>query len=924
MPKSKFLRAVALCTAVLGVGAFSLAGCKKNEQEHVHQWSSYIPDGASGHHRVSLCPDHDEVSEKQEAHDTNGKDGACSKCGYGASSTVPVTGVEISGKTSVKVNGKIVLTAKVSPDDATSQSVAWSITSGADYATINGESGLLEGKAQGSVKVCATAGGVSGYYDVEVVEGGSVVSVTGVSLDKTSAELTVGKADLTLTATITPDDADDQSVSWSSSNTAAATVKNGVVHAVAAGSAIITVTTNDGNKTAQCSVTVKAGSAETGKDPSKPSDPIQTPEEPEISGPVQGGPTITKASAGELETAYVEWTAADNAKWYNVYYSPNGENDWVKLDDPLVRQYKDYFRADALGLKAGSYDMKVVPVSGADAEATQYAASATKMAVYAQDRSGYAFTGGNVPGAYKADGTLKDNAQVLYITAATAKTVTTTVNRKGKPTEAAGFQTIIDTRQDSNDETPLCFRIVGKVSLSDLDHISSSEEGLQIKGTTNITIEGVGNDGTIYGFGMLIRNTTNTEIKNLGVLNFMDDGVSVDTDNSYLWMHNLDIFYGGPGGDADQAKGDGSLDIKKSKYCTVSYNHFWDSGKCCLLDASVASSGGSNYMTYHHNWFDHSDSRHARVRNATAVHIYNNYFDGNSKYGVGTTSGSSAFVENNYFRSTSNSTKAMMIAAQGTDAKGDGTFSGETGGMIKAYGNTFDLPYKPISHKTSATDFDYYEASSRSEIVPSSVTTKAGKTYSNFDTASDMYEYSVDTAEQAKKNVTRYAGRVDGGDLKWDFNNETEDGNYAIITELKSKVVGYSASVVKIGAVPVTGGGSGSGGETGGETGGGTLPEGVTKVEFKKGTYPAGITVNGNYDSKTGYLKLESSTVVTIKLGEAKTLTIHTNTANKKIKINGAVKTTGGKGEVTVTLAANETLTIQKGDSMQLEYVLFS
>lgn len=163
--------------------------------------------------------------------------------------------------------------------------------------------------------------------------------------------------------------------------------------------------------------------------------------------------------------------------------------------------------------------------------------------------------------------------------------------------------------------------------MSDLDHISSSEEGIQIKGASdyqnmNLTIEGIGSDATINGFGFLIRNCSNVEIRNLGIINFMDDGISVDTNNKNLWLHNNDFFYGNPGGDSDQAKGDGSLDIKKSQYITVSYNHFWDSGKSCLVDATKATTGGANYLTYHHNWFDHSDSRHPRVRNASAIHIY--------------------------------------------------------------------------------------------------------------------------------------------------------------------------------------------------------------------------------------------------------------------------------------------------------------
>ena len=83
----------------------------------------------------------------------------------------------------------------------------------------------------------------------------ATVSVTGVSLDKTELSLTVGGTE-TLTATVAPDNATDKTVTWTSSNPSVATVENGVVTAVSAGTATITVTTDDGGKNATCTVTV--------------------------------------------------------------------------------------------------------------------------------------------------------------------------------------------------------------------------------------------------------------------------------------------------------------------------------------------------------------------------------------------------------------------------------------------------------------------------------------------------------------------------------------------------------------------------------------------------------------------------------------------------------------------------------------------
>ncbi len=82
--------------------------------------------------------------------------------------------------------------------------------------------------------------------------------VTGVSLDKTEATLKIGKT-LTLTATVAPANAGNKNVTWSSDREGVAIVENGVVTAVAEGTANITVTTEDGNYTATCAVTVNAG-----------------------------------------------------------------------------------------------------------------------------------------------------------------------------------------------------------------------------------------------------------------------------------------------------------------------------------------------------------------------------------------------------------------------------------------------------------------------------------------------------------------------------------------------------------------------------------------------------------------------------------------------------------------------------------------
>lgn len=524
-------------------------------------------------------------------------------------------------------------------------------------------------------------------------------------------------------------------------------------------------------------------------------------------------------ATGWLESAYVEWSTDYKADSYNAYVKEK-DGEYVKLDDELIRHYKtdkDYYRADALGLKEGTYIMKVVPVKDGK-EVASKALETEEIAVASHDRSGFAFSSDSKyktgSGAYNDYGTLKQDAVVLYVTKDTAKTVTMTVKTDtNKTTKCVGIQNIIDALQKGKETRPVDIRIIGTVTKNDLDKISSSSEGLQVKGKSaysdmKLTIEGVGSDACIKDFGILVRNAANVEIRNLSVLNFMDDGISIDTSNCNIWVHNLDIYYGQAGSDSDQKKGDGSIDVKKSQYCTIAYNHFFDSGKCGLVDATPADSGYSDYLTYHHNWFDHSDSRHPRIRNGHNIHVYNNYYDGNSKYGVGVTSGSSAFVEANVFE---NCKYPMMSSLQGSDAKGKSIFSNEKGGMIKAYNNIIsgaagvvyanaDSSYEAAN----AASFDAYLAAERSEQVAGSYKTLSGSTtYSNFDTdvSVDMgvTEADITAAADVKNKVKALSGSQGGGVIPWNF-TDADNSSYAIDEKLKETVTAYkNTALISVG-----------------------------------------------------------------------------------------------------------------------------
>ena len=221
--------------------------------------------------------------------------------------TVSVTGVSLNKSSlSLAVGGSETLTATVAPDNATNKNVTWT-TSDATKATVS--KGVVTAVATGKATITVTTADrkKTATCSVTVTGGSSTVSVTGVSLNKTSLSLAVGGSE-TLTATVAPNNATNKAVTWTTSDATKATVSNGVVTAVAAGSATITVKTADGNKTATCAVTVTGGGTTvsvTGVSLNKSS----------LSLAVGGSETLTATVAPNNATnKNVTWTSSDATK----------------------------------------------------------------------------------------------------------------------------------------------------------------------------------------------------------------------------------------------------------------------------------------------------------------------------------------------------------------------------------------------------------------------------------------------------------------------------------------------------------------------------------------------------------------------------------------------------------------------------------
>ena len=386
----------------------------------------------------------------------------------------------------------------------------------------------------------------------------------------------------------------------------------------------------------------------------------------------------------------------------------------------LVRDTSEGVRVDVMGLKPGTYTLTVTTKSGTFTQ--------SGIEVNEQDRSGYAhYNYTNGIGAYNDDGTLKDNAIVLYVTDENKNTVTLSyggvtvsgigniLNSVGKACGEAGHETeckkvskgktyygkgntnqgILQLLAENN--IPLVIRMVGAVSESGLyktgtwaaanaglidgltDYDSNDYGGsvgdnghmARMKSAKDVTIEGVGTDAAMDGWGIHFMSETSTtaaglgknfEVRNLTFMNQPEDAIGMEgvQEGSVItapvercWIHNNEFYspsITGPA-ESDKAEGDGSCDFKRGEYLTVSYNYFEGCHKTNLVGSSDTSLQYN--LTYHHNIWKGCAARQPLGRQAN-MHFYNNQFIGTTDYAMNTRANAYIYSEYNLFFMTKN------------------------------------------------------------------------------------------------------------------------------------------------------------------------------------------------------------------------------------------------------------------------------
>ena len=441
----------------------------------------------------------------------------------------------------------------------------------------------------------------------------------------------------------------------------------------------------------------------------------------------------------------------------------------------LVRDTSEGVRVDVMGLKPGTYTLTVTTKSGTFTQ--------SGIEVNEQDRSGYAhYNYTNGVGAYNDDGTLKDNAIVLYVTDENKNTVTLSyggvtvsgigniLNSVGKACGEAGHETeckktssgkvyygkgntnqgILQLLAENN--IPLVIRMVGTVSesglyktgtwaaanaglidgLTDYDcndyggSVGDNGHMARMKSAKDVTIEGVGTDAAMDGWGIHFMSETSTtaaglgksfEVRNLTFMNQPEDAIGMEgvQDGSVItapvercWIHNNEFYspsITGPA-ESDKAEGDGSCDFKRGEYLTVSYNYFEGCHKTNLVGSSDTSLQYN--LTYHHNVWKGCKARQPLGRQAN-MHFYNNQFIGTTDYAMNTRANAYIYSEYNLFFMTKN----PMDVRSGAIKSYNDSFSSCIGSM------TGTVVTDKSTKVTSGNKYENFDTNASLSYIPS-------------------------------------------------------------------------------------------------------------------------------------------------------------------------------------------------------------
>ena len=717
-----------------------------------------------------------------------------------------VEGVELSDEElELEVNGTKTITATVLPKGLNAV-VTWT-SSKTDVASV--DNGRVTAHTVGETVITATAGEKSATCKVTVkAKTPATVAVESVSLDNTSLSMNIGDEEK-LTPTISPSNATNKNVTWKSSDENIATVDgNGKVTAVKVGEATITVTTVDGGKTATCDVRVKQ--------------------------PVVNNTIVTYAHAGEESAAFEwKDNDASKAK-VEYKLSSASSYTKIDSQLIRQMKDNETARADVLGLKGGAkYDFKITSsdntvvevkevniasldrsgyahynyTSGVGAYNDDGTLKSNAKVIYLTEANKNDIDGkGTSIAEYLNDGSKVSTPVVIRVVgtvgSATWKelkyralvgendyleaTEVKGLNNKQLPTGSNELTQAYLIKEGYN-ELNLYPEKLGGVQCDPIDGLNSkasfsvAKDGkpdrydscwndCQVKGFSNLTVEGVGEDAEIFQWGFTFNGCNSIEVRNIRFWDYTEDACSFEGSenatklsgfkHSNFWVHHnifdIGMNYWDVCEEQDKNDGDGATDFKKLSYVTVAYNRYNGTHKTGLV-------GGDDKhyqacFTFHHNYYNGCDQRMPLGRQAN-MHLYNNYYSSSGMYSVSLRAGAYAYIENCVFTSNpTRDTKPIVLEK-------------DSAGMPSVKVVDCDMQGS-IQNKTSGNSADIIYNGSRSGAKNVGGANLYGP---NFETTADFATYYKVTSKLDKSAVKTTIPQV-AGTLKND-NNIAIDGS---------------------------------------------------------------------------------------------------------------------------------------------------
>ncbi|KAA6351681.1 Pectate lyase [termite gut metagenome] len=307
------------------------------------------------------------------------------------------------------------------------------------------------------------------------------------------------------------------------------------------------------------------------------------------------------------------------------------------------------------------------------------------------------------------------------------------------------FQQWLNSREKNKSKEPAIVWLSGTFNKDDGRGVGSP--WFDVKRTSNITITGI-NDFKMKNIGFFLVEAENIIIRNVYIempkADNGADGVSLQESNN-VWVDHCTFESVNQTYDYE----DGSCDITHGSYnVTVSWNHFIKTQKTSLVGHSNNNESEDVKITatFHHNFFDESNSRHPRIRFGK-VHVYNNYFNKVSTYGVGSAYGAMVLVENNYFEGVHLPTDICTYPAKQSGSNYVSNLEGTVAGYLYEAGNVYVNKPSNASDPYPFTNVEYKAYNGEKLATP--------LTYNDFKPA---YSYIVDASETIKDVVPAGAG----------------------------------------------------------------------------------------------------------------------------------------------------------------------